>query len=133
MGSFEQFFDGYIGAALFASNDESDNNGGDPFDENYGADDIAEDTRREMWSDARAFFMAFNSDIAQASHKIAGEANLFNQAGHDFWMTRCGHGVGFLDGDWSEPFASQADKAAKSHGDYHLYVGDDGLIHGACG
>lgn len=50
-------------------------------------------------------------------------------AGHDFWLTRSGHGAGFWDGDWPEPAASTLDKASKEFGNVDLYVGDDGQIH----
>lgn len=52
------------------------------------------------------------------------------QAGHDFWLTRNGHGAGFWDGDWPEPQASILTELAKGFGDFDTYEGDDGLIHG---
>lgn len=51
------------------------------------------------------------------------------QAGHDFWMTRNGHGVGFWDGDWIEPYAGQLDRLAKSFDQVDLYRGSDGRIY----
>jgi hypothetical protein len=51
-------------------------------------------------------------------------------AGHDFWLTRCGHGSGFWDGDWKEPAASKLTDAAHAYGNADLYVGDDGRIYG---
>ncbi len=50
-------------------------------------------------------------------------------AAHDFWLTRCGHGAGFWDGDWPEPAATVLDNAAKAFGNVDLYVGDDGQIY----
>jgi hypothetical protein len=50
-------------------------------------------------------------------------------AGHDFWMTRNGHGVGFWDGDWEEPAGELLTKAAKEFGELWVYVGDDGLVY----
>lgn len=52
------------------------------------------------------------------------------RAGHDFWLTRNGHGAGFWDGDWPEPYATQLDKLSKKFGESDLYTGDDGLIYG---
>jgi len=52
-------------------------------------------------------------------------------ASHDFWLTRNGHGAGFWDGDWPEPYATQLDEAAKAFGECSLYVGDDQLIYAA--
>lgn len=51
------------------------------------------------------------------------------QAGHDFWLTRNGHGAGFWDGDWPEPDASYLDARADTFGSVDSYLGDDGLIY----
>lgn len=50
-------------------------------------------------------------------------------AGHDFWLTRNGHGAGFWDGDWPEPHASILTEASKTFGETDLYIGDDGKVH----
>lgn len=47
---------------------------------------------------------------------------------HDFWLTRCGHGCGFWDGDYGE-LGDRLTTAAKAFGEVDLYVGDDGLIY----
>ena len=52
-------------------------------------------------------------------------------AGHDFWLTRNGHGAGFWDGDWKEPAATALDKSSKAFGEVNLYLGDDGLVYSA--
>lgn len=57
------------------------------------------------------------------------EGDAWEQAGHDFCLTRNGHGVGFWDGDWPEPWATALDKSAKSFGELGLYRGDDGLYY----
>jgi hypothetical protein len=57
----------------------------------------------------------------------------WTQAGHDFWLTRNGHGAGFWDGDWPEPYASELTRVAKEFGGYSLYLGDYGLIYGMNG
>lgn len=59
----------------------------------------------------------------------SGEYSQREQAAHDFWMTRNGHGVGFWDGDWSEPQATALDEASKRFGECTPYLGDDGLIY----
>ena len=51
------------------------------------------------------------------------------QAAHDFWLTRNGHGAGFWDGDWPEPQATTLDNIAKRFGQCVAYLGDDGLIY----
>lgn len=57
------------------------------------------------------------------------EGSAWNAAAHDFILTRNGHGCGFWDGDWWEPWASQLTDLAKSFGEICCYVGDDGLIY----
>lgn len=52
-----------------------------------------------------------------------------SQGGHDFWLTRNGHGAGFWDGDWQEPHASALDQAAKAAGSVDVYLGDDGKVY----
>jgi hypothetical protein len=50
------------------------------------------------------------------------------RAGHDFWLTRNGHGAGFWDrglGDLGERLS----KAAKVYGEVYLYPGDDGKVY----
>lgn len=52
------------------------------------------------------------------------------QAGHDFWLTRNGHGAGF----WDRDLGSVGDAltaAAHVWGPIDLYVGDDNLIYGS--
>ena len=63
---------------------------------------------------------------AQAGDLIYGTEE---QAGHDFWLTRNGHGAGFWDGDWPEPAASKLDELSRAFGEVWLYAGDDGLLY----
>lgn len=68
----------------------------------------------------------------------------YDLAGHDFWMTRRGHGVGFWDGDWdiAPPanavfFSGRYDKIfsealtaiSKTFRAIDLYLGDDDLLY----
>ena len=50
------------------------------------------------------------------------------QCGHDFWLTRNGHGAGF----WARGYGKVGyylTKAAKAYGEQWPCVGDDGLIY----
>ncbi len=51
------------------------------------------------------------------------------QAGHDFWLTRCGHGAGFWDRGLGE-IGDRLTDAAHAAGNVDLYLGDDGKIYG---
>lgn len=117
----DEFLSSYVEAALWSSTDESDpETGGDPMDDNYGADDLAPETLSEMRGDALDFMQENMEDIWED----------ISQAGHDFWLTRAGHGAGFWDGDWPEEAGKRLTEASKAFGEYRLYIGDDGNIYG---
>lgn len=125
------FFRGYVGAALWSSTDDD----GEPLDSGRDLDDIAPDTLAQMEEDCRAFYAAnlphIQCDGAPLANDTEGSLSVRKaaMAGHDFWLTRCGHGAGFWDGDWPEPHATALDTEANQYGNVDLYVGDDGLIH----
>jgi hypothetical protein len=79
MSRFEIFFTAYLEAAAFADTPEDHMNQGLEF--NAKSKLLAE-------KDCKAFL--------DANHELIG-ADQFEQAGHDFWFTRKGHGVGFWD------------------------------------
>lgn len=117
----------YIEAALWSSNDESTKDGGDPLDDNYSADDLTPATLSAIQADCLKF-QASNAEDIKAG-PIRENCSPDEQAGHDFWLTRNGHGAGFWDGDWPEPAASRLTASSKSFGTVDLCVGDDGRIH----
>jgi len=49
------------------------------------------------------------------------------QHGHDFWLTRNGHGVGFWDRGYGD-IGEDLSETAKVYGECDLYVGDDGKV-----
>lgn len=65
-----------------------------------------------------------NSDILHAG-QVAG------YVGHDLWMTRNGHGVGFWDRPeiYGEAMAAKLTEACLAIGGRGLYLGDDGKTH----
>lgn len=106
-------------------------------EENYSLmpSDLAPPTYARMALDCAAFLSAMQDTITAADE--TGECKrgpncdtAEGRAGHDFWLTRNGHGAGFWDGDWPEPIATALDQAAKRAGSFDLYIGDDGLIYG---
>ena len=50
------------------------------------------------------------------------------QLGSYFFFTRCGHGVGFWDGEHGED-SEYYDAVATSFPEIDVYVGDDGLVY----
>lgn len=132
----QEFFDAYVRAALWSTNDERDESGGSPLDLNYGPEDIDGETLDKMLTDCDAFWTANEPTIRAAQqHNAETDPDKWantetNDAGHDFWLTRNRHGAGFWDGDWPEPQATTLTDAAHAFGPIDLYVGDDGKIHG---
>jgi hypothetical protein len=128
VADFDPFTEAYIEAALWATNDESTPEGGEPFDANYGLDNIHPDSLAEIVRSCSEF-------QKRAAHYIADEWCNYKRcpveeyAGHDFFLTRCGHGAGYWDGDWKEPAATKLTDLAKAFGEVWLTLGDDGKIH----
>jgi hypothetical protein len=126
MEKLDDFTKAYIQAALWSSSDGFDV----PLDSDHGQSDISPTTLDQMIADCKQF-QAENLDALclVACRRGGGGFLKVEQAGHDFWLTRNGHGAGFWDGDWSEPEASQLTAAAYKFGEVDLYLGDDGLIY----
>jgi hypothetical protein len=57
------------------------------------------------------------------------EGDPWNQAAHDFILTRNGHGAGFWDGHWHAPWGDRLTALAKQFVEIHPYVGEDGMIY----
>jgi hypothetical protein len=126
--SLQSFTNAYIEALLFSSNDESNDQGGDPLDKNYGPEDFSPEARAKIDADCKAFYDAHGHLFTDENCKYKG-CTPDEYAGHDFWLTRQGHGCGFWDGDWAEDAAETLDKACKALGELYPCVGDDGQIH----
>jgi hypothetical protein len=123
INALDPFTRAYIQAALWSSTDD----GGTPLDSKYDIDDIAPDTLKAMIEDCKQFQQQ-NAAILTGCNRGSGEYTEDSAAGHDFWLTRCGHGAGFWDGDWPEN-GDALTAASKKFGDADLYVGDDGYIY----
>lgn len=89
----------------------------------FTSEQITPGAARELEEDLQGFVTSCLSERPDCFDGMTAD-----MVGHDFYMTRNGHGVGFWDrglgelGDWltrmSDPF-----------GEASLYVGDDGLIY----
>lgn len=114
------FLASYIEAALWASNDESTPDGGEPLDKNYSAGDLAPETLARMTADCEQF---------QAKARLLTEGFKDSKIALDFWLTRNHHGAGFWDGDYPKAIGDALTKLAHSFGECDLYVGDDGKLY----
>lgn len=119
--NIENVLDHYIAAALWSSTDYEDN----PLDANYDRDDLHQTTLDRMRADVTRFVEANESMLLTWA---GGSTTAEEQAGHDFWLTRNGHGCGFWEDEWGD-VKDQLDAAAKQFGECYLYVGDDGKLY----
>lgn len=51
------------------------------------------------------------------------------QNGHDFWLTRNHHGVGYWDRDYPKAIGEALTEEAHDYGESFLYAGDDGKLY----
>jgi hypothetical protein len=114
----------YIETALWSTNDNADDSGGEPLDKNYDASDLAPEALERMRADVDAFWVKGARAILSLEVSHTDE-----QIAHDFWLTRNGHGAGFWDGDYPEPQATILTDLAHSFSECDLYVGDDGKLY----
>lgn len=125
----DDFTRAYLECALWSSNDESDESGGTPLDRNYSIEDIAPESVAKAMAECEAFRDENSDDLDNASTlHVSREWSADQQNGHDFWLTRNGHGVGF----WDLGYGALGDRltdAAHKCGERNPYVGDDGLIY----
>lgn len=132
------FFYAYVEAALWSSTDNSRPGGGDPLDQHFVPADIDAETREKMRADCQRF-QEENADLLTRYYselpgsRLAGQTKAWKgeaQAGHDFWLSRNGHGCGFSDRAVSHEVIDALQAEAEAYGQYDLYIGDDGKIYG---
>jgi hypothetical protein len=104
----------YIETALWSSTDDD----GEPLDKRFSPYDLPAETLARMDADC-AKFQADNFELI---------ADDLSRAGHDFWLTRNGHGAGFWDGDWPE-HGNTLTAASAEFGECDLYIGEDGNLY----
>jgi hypothetical protein len=124
--NLDQFLQSYMVCALWSSTGDD----GEPLDDAYGPDDIAPACRASMRETCADFIAANAADLAEYCERMRSEQwSGAERAGHDFWLTRNGHGAGF----WDRGLGKLGDRlsaAAKVYGSVDLYAGDDGFIYG---
>jgi hypothetical protein len=115
----DDFTFAYVEAAMWTLTDES----GESMN-HLGLHDIAEETIVKAIADCQAF-------RTEAGALLDGAED--SQVGHDFWLTRNGHGTGFWDRALhvypNDPEGARLTEIAKRQGSADWYVGDDGLVY----
>ncbi len=125
----DEFTSAYIEAALWSSNDEDGKalgagdgpNERESMSHGLTADDLDPDCLNECIADCKAF----QSDNAGWLERAGDDS----QNGHDFWLTRNGHGCGFWDRGYDDDVDNHLTDASEACGEVNLYIGDDGKVY----
>ena len=113
MTQFKEFKNAYIEAMYWADCGDSEQ----PPNDAELSEDAEKDIDADCWSFYRRTYFYFEEENKSAK-----------DAGHDFYLTRQGHGAGFWDGDWPT-YGDMLTRIAKGYGEADPYLGDDGLIY----
>ncbi len=126
--SFIPIVAAYIEAALWVETVETGNHEHQHYDKSFSAagytiEDLGHGELKAAIRDCLAFYCAAG-DLLEGLDP--------EHIGHDFWLTRCGHGAGF----WDRGLGDAGDilTALVGHGtlfpNLDLCVGDDGKVYG---
>jgi len=123
---FDEFTQGYITCALWAETDSD----GKPFDQNYEHVDIHINALHDAIADCKRF-QEENAETLKVAyeHYAVGNWTPESQAGHDLWLSRNGHGVGFWSRGLPDDIGNALTVAAAKFGQRNLYVGDNGWLY----
>lgn len=113
-----EILSGFVECAFWSSTDRDD----EPMDANYGADDLTPDAVAIIEADV----LTFARRAWYAAEAAGWEAGQF---GHDYWLTRNGHGAGFWCREWdTSNVGRRLSDLATSMGTMDLYVDPDGKV-----
>lgn len=125
----DKFTRAYLTTALWSSTDDNDI----PLDRKYTIDDLPAETLAKAAKDCTEFRkqadFLIGAAIATGKVQYYPPFDEIEQAGHDFWLTRNGHGAGFWDGDWPEPYGEQLTAIAHKFTECNLIVDDDEKLY----
>jgi hypothetical protein len=114
---FDAFTTSYLDTAIWADRPED-----------CDLDEVFPDCIRKIWEDCQRFQLE-NEQLLDAAYQSmrrdGGDRRLFDvtDAGHDFWLSRNGHGVGYWDRGLGE-VGEKLHKAAAAYGQINVLPGD---------
>lgn len=132
----EAVFQAYVECALFTCSIEDElgakleRPADTSFDRaGYGPDDLATEALDSMRADVADFLEGAPNDALEFWAAEHGDGAI----GHDFWLTRNGHGSGFWDrwagGTRGDAYGQVLAEMARPYGESHVYAGDDELLY----
>lgn len=128
--NISEILEAYLICALWSSIDDTDQ----PMDDNYGTDDVAAVAAKEQQSEIEDW-LGYCDDLGlieslleHPNYNEPSKHSMEEKIGHDFWLTRNGHGAGFWDRGLGQ-LGQELSDACKTFGSCDPYVGDDGLVY----
>lgn len=112
----DKFLKHYLTTALWSSNDDE----GTPFDRDHEIEDFSEESIEQAKKDCESF---------KEKAGIILDRYEETSCGHDFWLTRNGHGSGFWDGDYGDEDGEALTKISKEFSNVYIVKGDDGKLY----
>jgi hypothetical protein len=126
-----EIYEGYIECAIWSSEDDLNDNGDldglDDLDMDLGLfnisikpdlniENIAPESKQKIMSDIKKFLEIVGDAVSGLDP---------SQIGHDIWLTRNGHGVGFWDRGLDNEISDILCDACEELGTSSIYLGDD--------
>lgn len=90
------------------------------FDEQFDLSNFTEETVRAAVADCAKFQSDNADDLCDEDDR---------HAGHNFWLTRNGHGAGFWDGDYEEEKGKRLSATSEACGELHIWIDEAGSLH----
>lgn len=113
----------YVAAAMWTATDDQ----GEPVEDKFEESDIDPSSLAEQQKQLVDFMRANRALLAKAAELRPGFYDAA-QIGHDFHLTRNGHGTGFWDRGLGD-VGDQLRDRSQDHGSAELYAGDDGKLY----
>lgn len=119
----ERIYTGFVEAMLWAEHyfDEQGNDRG-AWQDHYDIEDISNDAESQIKADIDGFVNLCEGQGIDL-HALDYRTERFANIGHDFYLTRQGHGVGFWDRGFGQ-VGEELTKWAKTYGSINLYDSD---------
>jgi len=126
-----EFTAGYIQSLLWSSHESIDDGDGTVIELEHC--ELSAEGQDKCAAECLAFFNANYDDLTRyaAQRQIhAGNGTAWAHAGHDFALTRNGHGAGFWDREELDPMVGRnLTKASEDACGMVAYLGDDGKVY----
>jgi hypothetical protein len=116
----DAFTTAYVEALLWSETNDQSESGDDNF-QDYTWEDLSPDTQAEILEDCQSF-------QEEAADWLEADGQGDGDDGHNFCLTRNGHGAGFWDGDYPL-HGDELTAACRPYGAMYLYLGDDGILY----